>query len=187
MTMEPKTSPIDELVDPSCDYEGTRIVPAMVGADELPAPCRELLAHDMDMTSTLEAYFNESLRLKVLNKRVDGDVMYRQVLLVGCDTGRVVEYGAIHIDLSCFDDRFRKLVEECRVPLGAILRDPKTQYKSEPSAYLRLKAEPPFNTLLGCAPGTELFGRRNILSTLEGKTIARIVEVLPCLNAEPDT
>ncbi len=53
-----------------------------IDASQLPEPYRELLAHDRDMTPTLEAFCGERLHLNLLHREVIGDVMLRRVLLV---------------------------------------------------------------------------------------------------------
>ncbi|MFN3169036.1 MAG: hypothetical protein ACE37H_18470 [Phycisphaeraceae bacterium] len=155
-------------------------------AEELPQPYRTLLAHDRDMTGTLETYFKQPMGLKVFSKHTDGDSLFRQVVLLGEDDQKPKEFGAIRIDLSAFDRETRAVVAACGVPLGRVLREHGVAYVSNPSAYL--KVEP--NALLCRALQTTtgpLYGRKNELTTPDGRAIAQIVEILPPLADETVT
>ena len=179
--MKPDTPTSEELLYPLSEFDEQVRGAHQVEPEAVPVPYRELLVHDTDMTSTLERFFDEPMKLLVLHKRVQDDQMFRQVLLAGQQTDRVVEFGAIHIDLSLFDDNCRKLIEACSAPLGAILRDHGVAYESRPSAYLSLAAGPAIGELLGCGTEQELFGRKNTLLTPDGQAMAHIIEVLPTL------
>jgi len=152
-----------------------------IGPDVIPQPYRKLLVHERDMTGTLESHFGQPMTLQVLKKRVEGGVLFRQVLLMGTADGRVAEFGAIRIELGCFDDKARQRIEACRQPLGAILRDLDIPYVSKPSAYLDVDADRFVREVLGAGQTTRLFGRRNTLTTPGGAEMAQIIEVLPPL------
>ena len=181
------TTPATEtdLLFPLSTFEGVRGQRATsataIAAEAVPAPYHELLVHERDMTGTLEAYFDQPMVLRVLQKRTDGEILFRQVLLQGQRDGRTAEFGAIRIDLSCFTGEARQRVEESRQPLGGILREFEIGYTSRPSAYLRVEADAFVREALGAGSATVLFGRRNTLTAAGGRTMARIIEVLPPL------
>ncbi len=174
-----------DLLFPLSTFEGVQgqgqTSATVVSAGDTPQPYRKLLVHERDMTGTLETHFGETMVLHVLKKRVEGEVMFRQVLLRGERTGRTAEFGAIRIDLSCFSDEGRALIEACRQPLGAILRDLRMLYTSKPSAYLEVDADRFVREALGAGQSTKLFGRKNTLSMSDGRAMAQIIEVLPPL------
>lgn len=149
-------------------------------AEELPQPYRVLLAHDRDMTGTLEAYFKQSMTLRVFGKKLQGDSLYRQVVLEGVEDGRPREFGAIRIDLSCFDGQTRELVAQCQVPLGRVLREHHVAYVSNPSAYLKVMPDELLSRALQVDSGP-LYGRKNELKMPDGRAIAQIIEILPPL------
>jgi len=155
-------------------------------AEELPQPYRQLLAHDRDMTGTLEAFFNQSMDLRVFVKRVEGDRLFRQVALVGREDGEPKEFGAIRIDLSCFEDTARELVAACKVPLGRVLREHGVAYVSNPSAYLRVCPDEMVCDALNTKDGP-LYGRKNELTTPDGRAIAQIIEILPKLETAKES
>lgn len=159
---------------------------AFLEAEELPVPYRALLAHDRDMTGTLEAYFGQPMDLRVHVRRIEGDALFRQVTLVCADDGQLAEFGAIRIDLSCFDGEARALVADGRVPLGRILREHHVAYVSNPSAYLEVTPGPALSEALRVSGGP-LYGRKNELTTPAGQSIAQIIEILPRLSADEPT
>ncbi|MCG8651886.1 MAG: hypothetical protein MI861_18750 [Pirellulales bacterium] len=153
---------------------------SVLEAEELPQPYRALLAHDRDMTGTLEAYFDQPVALRVHVKQIDGDELFRQVVLEGETDHQPKEFGAIRIDLSCFDEDTRAVVASCAVPLGRVLREHQVAYVSSPSAYLRVMPDATIRQALGGVDGP-LFGRKNELTTPEGRVLAQIIEILPPL------
>ena len=157
---------------------------AILEAEELPQPYRMLLDHDRDMTGTLEAYFKQPMGLKVYCKHLDGQSLYRQVVLFGEADRQPKEFGAIRIDLSAFDDQTRQIVAACKTPLGRVLREHGVAYVSNPSAYLKVTPDALLRKALN-AQGGPLYGRKNELTTPDGRAIAQIIEILPKLEAEP--
>lgn len=149
-------------------------------AQELAEPYRSLLAHDRDMTGTLETYFKQPMALRVHVKKIEGDSLYRQVSLLCSEDGKPAEFGAIRIDLSCFDDETRELVAQCKIPLGRVLREHDVAYVSNPSAYLEVDPDALLCEALGVTHGP-LYGRKNELKMPDGRAIAQIIEILPPL------
>ena len=64
-----------------------------VDGDAMPEPYRGLLVHQRDMTTTLESFCGERLHLRVLQKRRQGDLLTRQVVLETDKAGRPLEFG----------------------------------------------------------------------------------------------
>lgn len=185
-TADPQTQ--DDLLYPLSAFESGRgrgvISASILEAEELPEPYRILLAHDRDMTGTLEAYFKQAMTLKVFTSKRDGDALFRQVALHGIKDGRPAEFGAIRIDLSCFDGETRDLVAQGQVPLGRVLREHGVAYISNPSAFLKVAPGEMLCDALA-TPSGPLYGRKNELTTPEGSAIAQIIEILPNLDASP--
>ena len=137
------------------------------------------------MTGTLEAYHRQPMRLHVLMKRQTGDIMLRQVTLVGESDGLAKEFGAIRIDLSCFDAAAREVVASCAMPLGRVLREYDVAYVSNPSAFLKICPDKRLCDALNVGSGP-LFGRKNELTTPDGRSIAQIIEILPRIESPED-
>lgn len=183
-------SPTSDILYPlscfDCDASKGVTRAKILEAEELAEPYRTLLAHDRDMTGTLETYFKQRMKLLVHVKKIEGDSLYRQVSLLCADDGRPAEFGAIRIDLSCFDDETRTLVESCKVPLGRVLREHDVAYVSNPSAYLEVEPDELLCQALHVTHGP-LFGRKNELKMPNGQAIAQIIEILPPLSDDIST
>src|ERR1044071_6224862 len=106
--------------------EARRVIPA-----EIPQPYRKLLVHERDMTSTLERFHNAKTYLELIHRKVDVRSISRMVTLTPED-GKPVEFGAIVIYLTRLPDAAREAVLECRIPLGAILKQHRVQFMSCP-------------------------------------------------------
>jgi len=149
-----------------------------VTADEIPTPYRALLAHERDMTLTLEAHFGGRVALRALSTFQQDHCYYRRVLLVQAYSGRPVEMGAIKIDLQAFTARVRREILRGEVPFGRLLRDGGIDYRSRPTQYL---AVTPNSEMMGAFWMREpltLYGRQTEVS-LRDRKIGDIVEILP--------
>ena len=112
------------LLKPLADFYIGRALPEVrfIEAAEMPDACRQLLDHSDDMTSTLQRFHGEEIRVHVLDSRRD-DISYeRQVLLVTRETRRTVEFGAIEILFPLFPAGAQREILRAEMPLGAILR-----------------------------------------------------------------
>lgn len=154
-----------------------------LAGERLPEPDRSLLVHDQDMTSTLESFWNSVLRVRVLGMRRQGDRLNRQVVLVTDPGERVVEYGAIEIDLAAFDPSAREEIIACVLPLGAILKRHRIDYTCRPGAFFRVAADVITAKAFTIAEGQMLHGRHNLLLDASGRRLAEVVEILPPTTA----
>jgi hypothetical protein len=168
--------PLDELYT-----QRGQTLPAIepVQAGEMPEPSRSLLAHESDMTSTLENYHGEKLHLAVLGRRVAGNEYFREVVLRLGPWGRAVEYGAIRIILDILPDGVRREILREQQPLGRILAQWGVVFSSQPRAFLRIASDEFMNRTLDLAGQQWLYGRRNALTDSWERPLAEIVEILP--------
>ncbi len=151
----------------------------VIEADAIPQPYRSLLAHDSDMTSTLERFHGGAVVLRPLETRRDRDAFLRRVLLVREADGRIVEFGAIRIVLERFDEAAQRQILESRQPLGAIIRDAGMACRCRPSGFFSIRPGAELRGLLGLDGAERLYGRRNVLMDDGERTLAEVVEVLP--------
>ena len=150
-----------------------------VEAESVPEPYHRLLVPRHDMTPTLEAFHGQKIHLRVLDRRMDDMSLSRLVVLVLNGEEIPVEFGAIVIHLESFPEAARQALIDGYRPLGTILADFAIPHTSCPQAYLRVTADPYISRALMAGVSTELYGRRNILLTESGRTIADIIEILP--------
>jgi chorismate-pyruvate lyase len=137
-----------------------------------------LLVHNGDMTSRLEAYFADQMRLQVLQCAHTPEHYRREVVLYGEASGLPVEYGAIQINLGAFSETVRAEILEARLPLGGLLNRHGITYRSEPRAFLRVAPCERLSAIFGLAKSVPLFARSNRLLDGENRELAEIVEIL---------
>lgn len=159
---------------------GGRALPAfeLVEGANVPQPYRDLLVHQGDMTSRLEAFHGGIIELDVLHSERADDVYRREVLLRVASKGLAVEYGAIEIFLDAVDAALRKKILEAHIPLGGLLNAFGVAYRSEPRAFIKLAPDAQMDALFDIQGAHPLYGRVNLLLTNGDRELARIVEVL---------
>ncbi len=150
----------------------------LIEGEVMPDPYRGLLVHNGDMTSRLEEFYRERIKLRVLHVENTGHAYRREVILCTQVRGLAVEYGAIEINLNAFAEPLRSEIVEAGLPLGGLLNKHGVRYHSEPRAYLRLLPDLTLCNHFGGEAAAAFFGRCNILRDASGTVLARIVEVL---------
>ena len=145
----------------------------------MPEPYRTLLVHQRDMTRTLEGFHHDSIHLRVISRRRDGENYWRESILLLDATQKAVEYGAIKIHLANVPEPGRTQILEERLPLGGILNAAGLQYISRPSAYFRCDPDSFICDAFSICKGGPLYGRQNTLRLTDGRLVAEIIEILP--------
>ena len=186
-----KKQNLDHLY-PLCDFfnRSGEISPhsTLIHSESIPEPYRSLLVHDDDMTPTLERFIGGRLQLKTLKMLREDESLLRQVLLVPETGGLPLEFGAIRIELTPFDQAAREKIIGCKTPFGTILHDHNVAHQSRPDAYFSIKPDPLIRAALGLeeSDGQTLYGRHNVITGADGLRLAEVVEVLPPhLNPPP--
>ena len=169
------------LLKPLADFYAGRVPPEVrfVEAARIPQAYRQLLDHSNDMTSTLQSFHREEIRVHVLEIRKDDICYEREVLLVTRDTRRTVEFGAIEILLELFPTAAQGEILRAEMPLGAILRSFGIEYKSKPRAFFEIESDDVMNAALKLSHTQTLYGRCNEITNTKGQVLAKIVEILP--------
>ena len=148
----------------------------------MPEPYKSLLVHDRDMTPTLERAHDCAILLHVLRSTLTGDVLSREVLLVPEGSQSPAAFGASKIHLEHLPLDARPDLLEGKRPLGAILRDHGIIHSGRPELFLQVTADDMIHRALGLTEPARLYGRRNALFDVAGRTIAEVVEILPPRN-----
>jgi chorismate-pyruvate lyase len=172
------------LLNPLADFYTGRTLPTVrfIEPARIPGTYRHLLDHSNDMTSTLQRFHGEEIRVHALESRHD-DVCYaRKVLLVTRDTRRTVEFGAIEIRLDLFPADAQRVIFRAEMPLGMILQSFRIDYVSTPRAFFQIESDELMNAALALSHSQTLYGRCNEITNAEDQVLANIVEILPPLN-----
>lgn len=151
----------------------------VVVPSEMPAPQRQLLVHNTDMTSTLGGHHGEKILLRVLQRTMGKGKLSRHIVLESGDSRKPVEYGASNIALDILGEDVRAEVVEGSKPLGGILNDHSVTYSNCPGAFFKVRSNDLMNELFGLDESDWLYGRCNCLTDDIGRTIAEVVEILP--------
>jgi chorismate-pyruvate lyase len=151
----------------------------IIDAEEIPAPYKQLLVHESDMTSTLEHFHEGRIHLRVLSRQQNDAAYSREVVLELDGANTPVEFGAIKIHIANFPASVREGILEAHWPLGRILKESGMTYLSRPKAFLRIASDRLISGALQLSGTHRLYGRRNALSDPQGNPLADIIEILP--------
>jgi len=124
-----------------------------------PEPYRSLLVHEHHMTLTMEQFHGSPVRVRVLNRRLDGSIYARHILLEREDTGRVVQFGIVRFDLACVTAPVREEILSEQIPLGRTLINFNVLRHIDLGAILKIWPGPELQTLFQCAAEQPVFGR----------------------------
>jgi len=109
---------------------------AEIAAGELPQPYRRLLVHNHHMTVTVEDFHGGAVDVKVMACRRSGDEYARKILLALHESGKIVQFGLVRIDLGVCPEPVRRAIVEGKTPLGRILIEHDMLRRIEPTAFL---------------------------------------------------
>jgi chorismate-pyruvate lyase len=151
----------------------------LIPGEAVPEPYRSLLVHANDMTPTLEAFHEDHVHLEILHRVRRGDFYFRQVILRLVRDERPVEFGANKIYVGRFPEDLRELILADDVPLGRILRDFQLPHVTEARAFLRVQSDDIMGAAFELNGPTTLYGRKAVISDLQGRPLSEIVEILP--------
>jgi hypothetical protein len=151
----------------------------LIEPGKIPAPHHSLLVHESDMTSTLEKFHGQKLRIEVLARHVHENEYYRETVLFLERAKKRVEFGAIKINLNLFPLEAQQEILRAQQPLGRILNLFNIPFSSRPVAFLRLTPDKFIQTALQMQGPQLLYGRRNSLLDSWERPLAEIVEILP--------
>ncbi len=178
----PDSNSINFLYPLSEIYARAKLPPPrieVVSGDAVPEPFRTLLVHHSDMTPTLEDYHKSPIHLEILRSEHRGGFYFRQVVLRLNHDEKPVEFGANKIFLGMFPEEAQELIRLEQVPLGRILKECGVRHKTEAKAFLRVQPDETINGAFELENPTTLYGRKAVISDLQGKPLSEIVEILP--------
>ncbi len=124
-----------------------------------PEPFKRLLVHEHHMTVTMEEFHRSPVLVKVLERKLDGDIYSRKILLTRSDNGRVVQFGLVRFDLGVVLPEVRAEILSEKTPLGRILINYNVLRHIDLGAILQFSVGPGLAKLFECEVGTTTYGR----------------------------
>ncbi|MGH7127158.1 MAG: hypothetical protein ACREIV_01225 [Planctomycetaceae bacterium] len=125
----------------------------------LPGPYKSMLVHEHHMTVTMEKYYGCAVDVRILDRKLDGDVYNRKIVLTKTGTDEVVQFGLVRFDLKYVTQAVRDEILAGQTPLGRILINHNVLRHIDPGAYLRITAGPVLAEHLRMPDGGVTYGR----------------------------
>ncbi len=136
-------------------FKGAEHIPAAL----TPEPYKRLLVHEGHMTVAMEEFHRSSVLVKVLDRKLDGNIYSRKILLNRSDNGAVIQFAVIRFDLDMVLPAVRDEILSERTPLGRILINYNVFRFVDLGAILKITAGPAFARLCGCSTGEATYAR----------------------------
>ena len=142
----------------------------------VPEPYRRLLVHHQHMTGMMERFYQSSVDVRVLARRIDGSVYSRKIILATQDTGAVVQFAFMQLQLDAVSAAVRSEILSEQIPLGRVLVNHGLGCDIELSSLLKVTIGVGLSKLLDVPGGIVTYGRiAQILS--DGKPLCAVIEV----------
>ena len=113
-----------------------------IPAEDVPSPYHDLLVHEHHMTVTVEAHHGSLVDVRVLQEHLDNDAYARKILLATQDTGKIVQFGLMRVQLRFLSDKVRREILSRQIPLGRVLIQNNVLRRIEPTAFIRVVPGP---------------------------------------------
>jgi chorismate-pyruvate lyase len=151
----------------------------LIRGDEMPEPYHGLLVHEHHMTVTVEAYHGGPVDVRILARRQDENLYARKILLVHQQTGKIVQFGIVRIDLDKTSPAVRAAIVAGATPIGRILIEHGVLRRIEPTAFLRITPGAAQMAWFGLSEPTPLYGRLAIIHCDEQPAVELLEVVAP--------
>jgi hypothetical protein len=153
----------------------------IISGDAVPEPGKAFLVHNNEVTPMLETLHKSRIHLEVIKRDHRGSFYLREVVLRLDHDEKPVEFVANKIFLGQFPEESQELILAEQLPLGVIIKDAGIRHRVEVKAYFRVEPDAVICEALELEqPGT-LYGRKAIISDLQGRPLSEKVEILPVM------
>lgn len=149
--------------------------------DQLPEVYRSLLAHEHHMTVAVEAHHGQRVDVAVARTHVTPEHYAREIVLVGRDDRRVVQYGIMRIAFRSLAPEVRARIEAADTPLGRILIEHDVLRRIHLLSLWRVEPGPALSRLLDLDAPRTTWGRTALILLDEQPA----VELLEIVTPEP--
>lgn len=170
---------LDELYAVFPD-QSDRCESVAIPGEEVPEPYHSLLVHTHHMTVTVERFYGSPVDVRVLDVVRAGNSYSRKILLSLRSTGKVVQFGIVHVNLVVLAPTVRDAIVEGKTPLGRVLIENDVLRTVNPAGFYRVTPSETMAAWLGCA--NETYGRIGVI-TADGKPAVRVAEILTAIES----
>ncbi len=134
-----------------------------VHESEVPEPFHQLLVHDRHMTTSMEAFHDCKVAVRVLQSHRTENWYSRQILLLSKRTQQVVLGGIVRIHLSMLDPDVQAGILREDTPLGHVLISHDVLRHIEVTQYLKFEPSAAMKAWPGFSSDQPSYGRLGIL------------------------
>jgi chorismate-pyruvate lyase len=155
-------NPINELNRLTSPFAETSALFANVKhipSSQTPEPYKSMLVHEHHMTVTMEKYHGSPVDVRILDRKLDGDIYDRMIVLAKAGTDTIVQFGAVRFHFEYVTEAIRNEILAGETPLGRVLINHNILRHIDLGAILRIEAGPLLAQHLQMAEGAETYGR----------------------------
>ncbi len=130
-----------------------------VAKSQVPEPYQGLLVHEHHMTISMEEYHGCTVEVRVLDRKSEGDIYCRKIILVKQGTDEVVQFGFVRFDFQYVTPAVREEILSEDIPLGRVLINHNVLRHIDLGAILKITAGPGLAKSLQMEEGAVTYGR----------------------------
>ncbi len=142
-----------------------------------PPPYNALLDHHKHMTVTVESHYDEKVDVHVHRCDRHENWYSREITLVTKETGRIVQYGIVRLNVDTLDGEVWRRIESQSVPLGRVLIEHNVLREVQLVGLWRIKAGPSLAAMLRVQVGETVWGRTALIYC-DGEPAIKLLEIL---------
>ena len=169
----PKLDELFALFPPPEDVGVFETIPGK----QVPPPYHGLLVHEHHMTVTVEAHHGRPVDVKVLEARRGNSYYARKILLALRDSGRIVQFGIMRVDLQYCGAKVRAEILAEKTPLGRVLIENNVLRRIDPTRYLRVTPGPGMMNWFGLDRPRATYGRLAFIHC-DGRPAVELLEIV---------
>lgn len=124
-----------------------------------PEPYRTMLVHEHHMTLAMEQYHGGPATVEVLDRKLEGDVYSRMILLRKPMTEEPIQFGLVRFNFQYVTGPVREEILAEQIPLGRVLIQHNVLRHIDLGAILEVSAGPGLARLLQMPEGALTYGR----------------------------
>jgi hypothetical protein len=152
---------------------------AEVAARDVPSPYHDLLVHEHHMTVTVEAHHGSLVDVRVLQEHVDSETYARKILLATQNSGKIVQFGLMRVQLRFLSDKVRREILSRQIPLGRVLIQNDVLRRIKPTAFIRVIPGPTMMKWFGLDRPLPTYGRQAIIHCNDQPAVDLVEIVAP--------